>query len=157
MYDWEFHDDMIDLWFFMMDIMIIILEIQWNKNWERVGEIGRMVYIFEKIKSFLRRALKTLPLLGFWFFNEISSLFISFFHPICICVGEMRELCFLAISLTPRQIHHFHEICHCCFTLFCLASQNGKVNSNRYLRNKTKSTPWSFINPVHHKGYFFWQ
>ena len=40
MYDWEFDDDMIDLWLFMMNIMGIILEIQeevWlGKDWSSI-------------------------------------------------------------------------------------------------------------------------
>ena len=40
MYDWEFHDDMIDLWLFMMDIMLIILELLeevWlGKDWRLI-------------------------------------------------------------------------------------------------------------------------
>ena len=40
MYDWEFHDDMINLWLFMMNIMIIRLEIQGvfqlGKDWSSI-------------------------------------------------------------------------------------------------------------------------
>ena len=61
MYDWEFHDDIIDLWLFMMNIMRIILEIQWNKNWVRVGEIGRIIYIFEKTGHFEDESFESFP------------------------------------------------------------------------------------------------
>ena len=70
MCDWEFHDDVIDLWLFMMNIMGIRLEIQWNKNWERVGEKGRMIYIFDKNRSFLRMRVLNLPLHGFLVFHQ---------------------------------------------------------------------------------------
>ena len=46
-YDWEFHDDMIDLWLLMMNIMIIILEIQeevWlERDWSSIQHLQNWV------------------------------------------------------------------------------------------------------------------
>ena len=82
---------MIDLWLFMMNIMIIRLEIQWNKNWVRVGEKGRELYIFEKNRSFLRMRVLNLSLHGFLVFHQSNF---------------KRILCFQTFQIRKA---HFHK------------------------------------------------
>ena len=58
MYDWEFHDDMIDLWLFMMCIMIIILEFQeevWlGKDWSSIQHSQNCICIWGVNNVWLR-------------------------------------------------------------------------------------------------------
>ena len=91
MCDWEFHDDMIDSWLFMMWIMIIRLEIQWNKNWERVGGKGRMVYLFERNRSFLRMRVLNLSLHGFLVFQQSNFKRILCFQTFQIRKGHFHK------------------------------------------------------------------
>ena len=91
MYDWEFHDDMIDLWLFMMKIRRIILDIHWNKNWERVWEKGLVIYYFEKTGHFWGGEFWNLSLHGFLVFHQSNF---------------KRILCFQTFQIRKA---HFHK------------------------------------------------
>ena len=110
---------MIDSWLFMMNIMIIRLEIQWNKNSERVGEIGRNgVYIFEKNRSFLRMRVLNLSLHGFLVFQQsnfkrILCVFKHFKSEKHIFINQFNQwegLCGIFISLSKHHSkYHSHQ------------------------------------------------
>ena len=90
MYDWELNDDMIDLWLFMMNIMIIRLEIQWNKNWERVGEKGQEHFGFERKQViFEDESFESFPS---WVFGFSTIKFQKDF--VCFQTFQIRKMTF---------------------------------------------------------------
>ena len=75
----------------MMNLMAIILEIQWEKNWERVGEKGRDIYFFEKNRSFLRMRVLNLSLHGFLVFHQSNFKRILCFQTFQIRKGHFHK------------------------------------------------------------------